>query len=321
MSNKEEINIPSQEIILQKYHKNWKDITFHKDVSENKYIFMLFLTTGFFLAELIVGLSIGSIVLQADSFHMLGDSIALMIGYSSLRMKKYEQNKVATYGYLRAEIIASLINSVFLLSLCFSITISAIHSFFTLNSYNNLETDSIKLIIVSSIGLIINIVGAFLFHNHNDNMNNHSVYLHILGDLFGSLIALFAGVIIITTTGNLRFIVDPIGSLFIVLIIGFSSYKLLKKSVKILLHLVPIEINYDNVKNDILQINNINNIHNFHIWALDQKIYVSTIHIELIDNRIMNETIKEVDIILKNYNIHYNTIQVDKLEEECNKLL
>ena len=93
---------------------------------------MLFLTTGFFLAELIVGLTIGSIVLQADSFHMLGDSIALMIGFSSLKIKKSNKDTIATFGYLRAEIIASLVNSVFLLSMCFTITISAINSFLKL---------------------------------------------------------------------------------------------------------------------------------------------------------------------------------------------
>jgi len=324
MSHKEnsQIEIPSSpEVVLEKYHKHWEEITFHKDVSENRYIFMLFLTTGFFLAELIVGLSIGSIVLQADSFHMLGDAIALIIGYSSLKMKSYEKNEIATYGYLRAEIIASLINSVFLLSLCFSITISAVHSFFKLSSDHSLENESIKLIIVASIGLFINLIGACLFHTHDDNINTKGVFLHILGDLFGSFIALLAGIIIIATTGSMRFIVDPIGSLIIVLIIGYSSYKLLRRAICILLHLVPIEINYDKVKNDILRIDNVNDIHNFHIWALDQKIYVSSVHIKLLDFSLMNDTIKKVESVLKNYNIHYNTIQIDQIDDNCNSLL
>ena len=160
-----------------------------------------------------------------------------------------------------------------------------------------------------------------LFHNHQNNLNTKSVFLHILGDLLGSLVALVSGIIIHTTTGSLRFIVDPIGSLLIVIMIAYNSYKLLKKSIKILLHLVPIEINFEELKKDILKLDNVNNIHNFHIWGLDQKIFVSTIHLELYNNDDFLKTIEETDNILKNYNIHYNTIQIDKSKNNCNNLL
>jgi len=142
-----------------------------------KYASMIFLIGGFFLVELIVGIISHSLALQTDAFHMLSDVLALIIGFSAHLLAKKEKNLRYTYGWIRAEIIGSLINSVFLLALCFTIFVEVIEKFIELASgqeTNQQLAEEIDLVlIVAGIGLIINLLGLILFgHPHNHNHNN-----------------------------------------------------------------------------------------------------------------------------------------------------
>ena len=88
-----------------------------------KYATLIFFVGGFFLVELIVGTTANSIVLQTDAFHMLGDLLALIIGLSSTVAITRNSSKTYTYGWLRAEIIGGFINSMFLLTISFTLFI------------------------------------------------------------------------------------------------------------------------------------------------------------------------------------------------------
>ncbi|KAL8609544.1 hypothetical protein ACOMHN_000600 [Nucella lapillus] len=122
---------------------------------------MLFLTAGFFLVEIIVGYVTNSIALVADSFHMLSDVIALIVGFASIRIAKWPSRK-NTFGWVRAEILGALVNAVFLLALCFSILVESLKRLVTVEEIER----PILLLAVGVAGLAINVVGLFLFHNH-----------------------------------------------------------------------------------------------------------------------------------------------------------
>ena len=124
-------------------------------------IIMLIMTFGFFFAEIIVGNLTNSNALIADSFHMLSDVIALVIGLVAVRMTKRSSAR-ATFGWVRAEILGSLINSVFLLALCFSIFVEAINRFVNPQAIEHVEL----MLIIAGVGLLINIVGLFIFGSH-----------------------------------------------------------------------------------------------------------------------------------------------------------
>jgi len=127
---------------------------------------MLSMTASFMLVELIVGNLTNSMALVADSFHMLSDVVALVIAYVSITMSPKEWSK-NTFGWARAEVVGALVNSVFLVALCFSITVESIKRF--------LEPEEIKdpklILIVGGVGLGINLVGMLLFgdvgHGHS----------------------------------------------------------------------------------------------------------------------------------------------------------
>ncbi|XP_014250400.1 zinc/cadmium resistance protein-like isoform X2 [Cimex lectularius] len=130
-------------------------------------ITMLSMTSLFFLIEILVGYGTNSMALIADSFHMLNDVTALVITMLSIKMapKKWSKN---TYGFARAEVLGALINAVFLAALCFSITVEAIKRFIEAE-----EISEPKLIlVVGAIGLVVNILGMCLFHEHGGHSNN-----------------------------------------------------------------------------------------------------------------------------------------------------
>lgn len=132
---------------------------------------LLGLYSGFFVTELIVGNVVGSLALIADSFHMLNDVASLIIALYAIKLtQKRGPSDKYSYGFHRAEILAALVNGVFLLALCFSIFIEAIERFFRLPEI----TRPSLVVIVGSLGLASNILGLFLFHEHNHHGHAHS---------------------------------------------------------------------------------------------------------------------------------------------------
>jgi len=242
---------------------------------------MLGMTTAFMLVELVVGYLTNSMALVADSFHMLSDVIALVVALVSIRISPREWSK-NTYGWARAEVVGALINSVFLLALCFSITVEAIQRFLE----KDLSIDEPRLILaVGGLGLAINLVGLFLFgevghghshthHSHggaeaeghsqgsqeNDSsnteeqgkkksqgasgrqMNITGVFLHVLADALGSVVVIISASVIWLSDWEYRNYLDPVLSLLIVIIICVSTWPLLRDSTLILLNSIPSHI-------------------------------------------------------------------------------
>uniref|UniRef100_A0A9J2PE64 Cation efflux protein cytoplasmic domain-containing protein n=1 Tax=Ascaris lumbricoides TaxID=6252 RepID=A0A9J2PE64_ASCLU len=125
-------------------------------------IIMLSMTFAFFAVEMVCGYLSHSMALIADSFHMLSDVLALLIAFVCLKMSE-RSSKKNTFGWVRAEVLGALINGVFLLALCFSIAIESLTRL--------VEPEKIKeprhVLVVGSIGLLINLIGMFMFHSHS----------------------------------------------------------------------------------------------------------------------------------------------------------
>ncbi|KAJ7597114.1 cation efflux protein [Mycena floridula] len=131
---------------------------------------LLVIDVVFFFVELIVGYAVGSLALVADSFHMLNDVMSLVVALYAIKLtEKSATDSRYSYGWHRAEILAALINGVFLLALCFSIFLEAIERFFNTSEISNPRL----VVVVGSLGLLSNIVGLFLFHEHGHS-HSHS---------------------------------------------------------------------------------------------------------------------------------------------------
>jgi zinc transporter 1 len=129
---------------------------------------MFALTSAFFLVEIVTGYITNSMALVADSFHMLSDIAALVIAFLSVRMapKSWSKN---TFGWARAEVLGALVNAVFLVALCFSITVESLKRFYEPEDIHNPQ----MILYVGAMGLAVNLIGLCLFHEHGSS-HGHS---------------------------------------------------------------------------------------------------------------------------------------------------
>jgi cobalt-zinc-cadmium efflux system protein len=297
-----------------KYHDFWKGIELHRDVNEYKYIFMLILTSGFFFVKLILGLSINSMLLQVSVLNVLYDILSLSIGYSSLKMKKYNSNSKITHSYLRCEIIMTLMNSIFILGVCFSLFLKVIYILCIFNLNKILDEGVVSLVTISSIGFVINFLGLFLFDINNSNNDRHivnkkTIYFDIAGDLLLSFITLISSIIIICTSGYVRYLIDSLSSIILLIIISYNSFIIVRKSIYILLNVIPIKMNYNKIINEILKIDGVISQDKLNIWSLNKNNYFGSIHIRI--NRIINidKIIGDVEEVFYTFGIDNITIQ------------
>ncbi|KIY71659.1 cation efflux protein [Cylindrobasidium torrendii FP15055 ss-10] len=132
---------------------------------------LLIIDVAFFFVELIAGYAVGSLALVADSFHMLNDVLSLIVGLYAIKLSaQTDIDSRYSYGWHRAEILAALVNGVFLLALCFSISLEAIERFFSVPQISNAKL----VVIVGSLGLASNFVGLLLFHEHGHSHSHGS---------------------------------------------------------------------------------------------------------------------------------------------------
>ncbi|KAL0257494.1 Zinc resistance conferring protein [Diplodia seriata] len=131
---------------------------------------LLGIDSAFFFLELIVGYSVHSLALVADSFHMLNDVLSLCVGLWAVRAANAtNHSRLFTYGFQRAETLGALINGVFLVALCLSIFLEAIQRFVEPQEVGNPRL----VLIVGCFGLASNILGLFLFHDHGHSHGGH----------------------------------------------------------------------------------------------------------------------------------------------------
>ena len=304
-----------------------------------KFGVMISLTGSFFLIELIFSIIIKSLALQADSFHMLSDLIAIIVALTSYKLSMFEASDTATYGWIRAEVIGGLINGVFLVSSCFFIVLETIQKFINYDTIGTEFGNIDNLLIVASIGLLINVVGAIMFscgtshshihshghshgHSHNsDDLNIKALMLHIIGDILGSIAVIVSALIIkfVDNSNNMRFLADPIASLIIVIIIISSAIPIIKKCYVILVHHVSNKIDVTEIKENIQSLDGIINIHDFHVWNLDDMKVIGTMHISISNQSNFIDLSNQIEIIMHNYGIHATTIQPEFVSSIMNR--
>lgn len=316
---------------------------------------MMWLTAFYFFVEIIVGYVTNSMALVADSFHMLGDIAALVISFLSIKMspKKWSKN---TFGWARAEVLGALVNAVFLVALCFSITIEACKRF--------IEEEPIHepklLVVVGAIGLLVNVIGLLLLYEHggshshgsqsnlarlsntDDNENNSFMYqnppppalkhghshdpsqmnmrgafLHVLSDALGSIIVVISALVVWLTEWEYRFYMDPALSIILVLLILHSVWPLLRESALILLQTVPTHIQVDEIQKRLLEnVDGVLAVHEFHVWQLAGDRIIASAHIRCRNLSEYMKIAEKVKEFFHNEGIHSTTIQPEFIEIE-----
>ncbi|MEM7414815.1 MAG: cation diffusion facilitator family transporter [Gemmatimonadota bacterium] len=222
---------------------------------------VLGLTIAFMVAEVVGGLLSQSLALLADAGHMFSDAGALALSLFAIRLAQRPPTNRRTFGLARVEILAALFNGVTLLVVSALIVLEAWERFL-----DPVEIDGVVMLSVAGMGLVVNIIGASVLHGHaHDNLNVRGAYLHILGDLLGSIGAIAAALIVLSTGWT---IADVIISVVICVLILFSAWKLVREATEVLLESVPSHIDIEEVRSSLEAIPDLRDVHDVHVWTL-----------------------------------------------------
>ena len=231
----------------------------------------LALTAIFFVAEVFGGIISNSLALLADAGHMFTDvgalSLSLFVAWFSRQPARPEK----TYGYLRWEILAALLNGAVLLLVSGLIVWEA---FGRLQSPEPLQGD--VMLAVALGGLVVNAASAAILHPvHGHSLNARGAYLHVLGDLLGSVGTVIAAMTV-RWTGWLA--ADPIASIVVTLLVVRSAWKLVRESVDVLLEATPSHISLGQVRDGLQAIGGIESVHDLHVWTVTSGMVAMSAH-------------------------------------------
>jgi cobalt-zinc-cadmium efflux system protein len=272
--------------------------------------FALTISSLYFFAELVAGFLTNSLALLSDAGHMLSDIAAISLSLFAFRLARRPATLSSTYGYHRMEILAALFNGLTLWLIVGIIFTEAYNRFF-----EPPEVESRGMIIVAVLGLLVNITAGWaLYGSHHENLNLRGAYLHIISDAVGSIGAIVAGIVMLTTGWYLA---DPLTSAFIGVLILYSSWSLIRDSVSILMQSVPKGIRLEEVQATIEAVSGVAKVHDLHVWAVTSGIYTLSAHAVVENGEDFHEVLNGIERILKHrFNIEHTTIQLETESRE-----
>ena len=265
---------------------------------------VLAITAVFMVAEAIGGVLSGSLALLADAGHMLTDVAALGLSVFAIRLSRRPPSTKRTFGYVRLEILAALVNGAALLVIAGLIIIEAWERFTV-----PVVVDGGLMLAVATLGLVVNLVGARLLHDHaHENLNVRGAYLHVLGDILGSVGAIAAGVVILSTGWTP---IDPIVSIAIALLILWGAWGLVREAADILLESAPAHLDMDAILRDLCAIEGLDEVHDVHVWTLTSGFVALSAH-GIIDDPLQHTRIlDEVRERMGSHGIAHVTFQIE----------
>lgn len=275
----------------------------------------IILNLAFVLIEAIVGLAIHSLSLLSDAGHNLADVASLALALIAFRLMKVRPTEKYTYGYKKTTILVALLNAAVLLLSLGAIGYEAIHR---LMQPEPLSGKTIS--IVAAAGILVNGLTALLFlRNKENDLNIKSAFLHLLSDAIVSAGLVIGGIVIYYTH---LYWIDAALSLIVAIVILFSTWQLLKDSLRLSLDGVPLGIEIKKIREAIDGIGGVKDFHHIHVWALSTTENALTAHLVVSRDASMDfvETLKHrIKHELLHQNIQHATLEIEMENSPCDE--
>ncbi len=277
-------------------------------------VIVLSLTAVFLLVEVLGGLLSGSLALLADAGHMATDVAALTLATIGARIAQRRAIAAHKFGNLRWEVLAAMVNGMVLAAVAVGISLEALERLREPQPINALLFGGVAV-----AGLVVNLIGLRLLHgHHHDDLNVRGAYLHILGDVLGSVGAIGAAVVIYTT-GWLA--ADPLISALISLLILRSAWRLVRESGAILLDRVPEDVSVAEVERRLVAVAGVERVHDVHVWTVTTGLVAMSAHAVVPDLEAHPATLRRLGDEMAELGFGHVTIQLETGEpcvgEEC----
>jgi len=275
-----------------------------RETETRKLLWVLGITGVFMVAEVVGGILADSLALLADAGHMFTDVGALALSFVAMRLAQRPPSPEKTYGYVRLEILAALVNGAALL---------VISGFICWEAYRRFQephaVDGPIMLTVAGVGLVVNVVGAYLLHGGaEENLNLRGAYLHVLGDLLGSVGAIAAGLVILFTGWMPA---DPLISVVIALLILLSAWRLVREATDVLLEAAPSHIDVEEVLEDLRDVRHLHDVHDLHVWTLTSGFVALSGHGVIDDPRHQRDVLSEIQERMAERGIQHVTFQLE----------
>lgn len=283
----------------------------HEITSLNKaFVIGISLNLIFVFAEFFAGFWYNSLGLLSDAGHNLGDVASLILAMLAFRLARVHPTSSYTYGYKKSTVLVSLLNAVILLV---AVGIIVTESIGKLMHPRPVEGEAIAW--VAGIGVVINALTAWLFMKDKDkDLNVKGAYLHMAADALVSVGVVASG-IIISYTG--WYVIDPVIGLLIAVIIVYSTWGLLRDSIRLALDGVPPGMDIKKIEAIIYDVSGVKNVHHLHIWPISTTEIALTGHIRIEGSDCMENIKHEIKHSLADNGISHVTLEFETSGNKC----
>lgn len=269
-------------------------------------VLALAITSSFFVVELVGGIVTKSLSLATDAWHMLIDVFALFFALLAAWFAKKPVDEKKTYGYYRAEILAGFLNGLFLW---------AVVVFIFIEAYNRIlvpaQIQSLNMLTIAVFGFVANGLSALtLSKSKEENLNVKGAFIHVVADMLGSVGAISAGVIMFFT-GWFR--VDAVVSILIGVLVFYSSSKVVRDSLNILLEGAPSHIDVEALENRISQLEGVKKTHDLHVWCITPtRMCCMSVHVVVKKNTDRKKLLSTlIEVVKDEFGIDHTTVQLE----------
>ena len=270
------------------------------------FIMTIVLNMAFVIIEFAYGFIANSTALMADAGHNISDVLGLLLAWGAVILTRKPPSKRYTYGLRSTSIMAAFANAMLLLVACGAIAMEAIERF-----SQPPAVASLTVSVVAAVGIVINGLSAWLLmKGSKEDLNIRGAYLHMAADAAVSLAVAISGIAMFYTGW---FMLDPIISLVIVIVILIGTGSLLRDSMRLALSAVPAKINALAIDAYLRQLDGVTEIHDLHIWGLSTTESALTVHLVMPSGHPGDNFLDEiVQTLEERFLIHHSTLQIEQ---------
>jgi cobalt-zinc-cadmium efflux system protein len=265
------------------------------------------------VAQIIGGIFSGSLSLIADALHNFSDAASLLIAFGARRIARRPADEAMTFGYVRAEIVAALINYTTLIIIGLYLLYESVMRF--------IEPEPIEgwiVVVVAGVALLIDVVTAMLTYAMSKNsMNIRAAFLHNVADALGSVGVIIAGSLVLIYDWNW---IDPAITLLIAGYILWQAFSEIGGSIRILMMGSPVGIDVRALVSDMQAVEGVEGVHHVHVWALDEGHNALEAHLMVKGSSLVEvaHIRRRVHLMLKErHDVEHSTIEMETEGSSC----
>jgi cobalt-zinc-cadmium efflux system protein len=263
------------------------------------------LIAAFMLVEVVAGVVAGSLALLSDAAHMLTDAAALALALVAAQLAERPPGGAFTFGLKRAEILSAQVNGGALLALGAVIAVDAVRRLF-----DPAEVDGGIVVVVGATGALVNVAAALaLARGDRRSLNVEGARMHVLADLFASVGAVIAGLLVLTVGFDRA---DPLAALLVALLMLRSAWSLLRESGRVLLEAAPRGMDVQEIGGALAAYPHVVEVHDLHVWEVTSGFPALAAHVVVEPDDDCHATRRALQTMLHDrFALDHVTLQVD----------